>query len=679
MAGDPRDPRSTRTSGRSSTVGGPPAPPPPPPRPPAPGARTSIGADKPKLDQGRGSATKIGTASPQKQSAAPTQRTSLPAGAEKPAPHAQTRVAAPASATRVSTAQLAPRSSASATQVVGAFSTQDMAPRTESGLKPARAIGGSLNALVRQTVLYRKGVEKGAKVQEGGMSDTQKALAERTARAWRRAEPSALELEPTRVMCGGDTALEADAEHNQWVLFAFMAGVRRIEPKPAMTASDVLRLVQELVLLEASTKSIGHFRDWLDADGAEGFDVRVHTSFREAIEEIDIEEEREFGKAFAMARFEAPRSGDAVYIASRDLDMVAMRKEFEIPIEMYAAEAASAVGGLSDDDLKAIGVRCDDANAWATAEIEAVLNIPELRTAITPEHMARRVVTRLSTEADQRFLMLLTKLNSRKDPFRQAVAQALGTQEVGEIIARQLQIHEAAQVEALGQFLVLSPPGVSQAVMSGLLERASDEPVAKDAVLSLGEWYGPAQLCEWVQPQALNEESAAVLGSALAQGPSAPAELSRLVSGASAESSLVLLSALPAQALTELARPVRLLFGRAKGEQSEQVIELMIKSRAPDNVKALGDMLLEGKADKWRGRTLYALCAALVELGMGGSHVLAVAQKREANEQLRLIALDCLQRDEALVKEATRFRFTSVFESSAIKARLREIGKGKGA
>jgi len=674
MTGDPRDPKA-----RTTNAGKPPAPPtklgqapprpsaPMPPSPPPP--RSATAQQRP----GASSAT-----SAQNARAKPTQSAEAKA-APKPAAKTQRATAQqsrPLSTTTQHGQAPAGERGGAATLLHGTWTApgEEPDPRLQSGLKPARAIGGSLTALVRQSVLYRKGVEKGAKVAPGGMSDTQRGLAERTAKLWRRAAPNALELEPTRVLCGGEVALEADAEHNQWVLFAFMGGVRRIEPKPAMTASDVLRLVQELVLLEATTKSISHFRDWLDADGAEGFDVRVHTSFREVIEEIDIEEEREFGKAFAMARFEAPRSGDAVYIASRDLDMVAMRKEFEVPIEMYA-EAANAVGGLSDDDLKAIGVRCDDANAWATAEIEAVLAVPELRTAITPEHMARRVVTRLASEADQRFLMLLTKLNSKKDPFRQAVANALGTQEVGEIIARQLQLHDDSQVEALGQFLVLSPPGVSQAVLGGFLDRASDESAARSALVSLVEWYGAAQFCEWVPPQALNEETAALLGSALAQVRSAPAELSRLLGAASVESAFAILNALPQPMLTELGRPVRVLYGRAKGELIEPIIELLIKTRAPDNLKFLGDMLLEGKADKWRGRTLYALCAGLVEAGMGHSHVLAVAQKRDANEQSRLIALDCIQKDPSLVREVTRFRLTGMFDSSAVRTRLREISK----
>lgn len=682
MTGDPRDPRQPRNT-RAGLA--PPAPP-PPPKPqtnaaPRANPQTRVGQPPPKPH-----VSTAGTQGTQStQGTQRTQRTQSKQSTQKvgaaSAPKAQATVAthaarSPAHAATVKGHVVGQRASATMLSALADPEVEGTDRRTETGLKPARAIGGCINALVRQTGLYRKGVEKGAKVAPGGMSDTQRALAERTARTWRRAQPNALELEAMRVTCGGDLALEADSEHNQWVLFAFMAGVRRIEPKPAMTASDVLRFVQELVMLEASTKSIGHFRDWLDADGAEGFDVRVHTSFREVIEEIDIEEEREFGKAFAMARFEAPRSGDAVYIASRDLDMVAMRKEFEVPIEMYAAEAASAVGGLSDEDLAEIGQRCDDANAWATAEIEAVLAIPELRSAITPEHMARRVVTRLASEADQRFLMLLTKLNAKKDPFRQAVAAALGTQEVGEIIARQLQLHDTKQVEALGQFLVLSPPGVSQAVMGGLLERGADEAMAKEAVVSLAEWYGSAQVCEWVQPPTLNEESAAVLGAALAQVASAPTELSRVLGAATAETSITLLNALPAQALTELGRPVRLLFTRAnKPEQSEQVIELMIKSRAPDNLKVLGDLLLEGKADKWRGRTLYALCAALVEHGMGRSHVMAVAQKRDASEQLRLIALDCLQRDDALVREVSKFRLTGMFDSAAVRDRIREISK----
>jgi len=118
-----------------------------------------------------------------------------------------------------------------------------------------------------------------------------------------------------------------------------------------------------------------------------------------------------------------------------------------------------------------------------------------------------------------------------------------------------------------------------------------------------------------------------------------------------------------------------MLYGRAKGELVEPLIDLMIKTRAPDNLKLLGDMLLEGKADKWRGRTLYALCAGLVEAGFGRSHVLVVAQKRDASEQTRLIALDCIQKDSSLVREVTRFRLTGMFDSSAVRTRLREISK----
>jgi len=166
-----------------------------------------------------------------------------------------------------------------------------------------------------------------------------------------------------------------------------------------------------------------------------------------------------------------------------------------------------------------------------------------------------------------------------------------------------------------------------------------------------------------------------LLGSALGQVRSAPAELSRVLGAASVESALALVGALPQAMLSELGPLVRMLYGRAKGEQVEPFIELMIKSRSAENLKLLGDLLLEGKADKWRGRTLYALCAGLVEVGLGRSHVLAVAQKRDANEQTRLIALDCIQKDPSLVREVTRFRLTGMFDSSAVRTRLREISK----
>jgi hypothetical protein len=551
----------------------------------------------------------------------------------------------------------------------------------DGGLKPSRAIGGSLTALVRATALYRKGVEKFAIEEEGGASQTQRAVAERAAKAWRKAGESVLEIEATRVLVGGEEALRADNEHSQWVLFAFMAGVRRIQPRRAMTASDIIRLVQALVTLEPTLKSIDGFRDWLDADGAEGFDVRVHTSFREVFEEIDLEEEREFSKAFSMARFEVPRSGDAVWIAARDLDTVAMRREFEVPIEMYVnntADADSGLGGMSDEELALIGVQCNDANAWATAELEAVLALPELRTAVTPEHMARRVVTRLSEEADERFLMLLTKLNTKSDPFRQAVARALGTAEVGEIVARQLRLEEPETVEALGRFLVLSPASLAQAVVSGLIERATDDRLAVEAIQSLAEWYGSAQFCEWVLAPSLTAESAAVLGLALGRCTPGAGEIAPVAVGASLDAGLALLETLPAPSLVGLSRCLRMLWGRARPELFDRIAALMVQA-GPENLRFIGDLVLEGKADAWRGRTLYAVFAALVEHGLGRSHVLTLALRRGASEQVRLIAIDCLQRNAELVQEAGRFRVANFLESSAIRARLAQLSSKPAA
>ena len=545
------------------------------------------------------------------------------------------------------------------------------------GLRPARAVGGALNALIRATALYRKGAEKFAIAEEGGASTTQKSVADRVARAWRKAKGASLDIEAMRVTIEGEEALRTDQESSQWVLFAFMAGVRRITPKRVMTASDILRLVQALVALEPTLESIERFRDWIDADGAEGFAVSVHTSFREVFEEIDLEEEREFSKAFAMARFEVPRSGDAVYIAARDLDQVAMRREFEVPIEMYAStDFSQALGGMTDEMLTEVGARCDDANAWATAEIEAVLALPELRSAITPEHMARRVVTRLSDEADEQFLMLLTRLNAKNDPFRQAVAQALGTQEVGEIIARQLDLSNET-LDALGRFLALSPPQLASVVVAGMLDRATDEPEATLALSVLLEQYGASQLCEWVPAPLLVEESAALLGSVIApHGPPA-AEINRLALGVTSPVALALLAQLPSEVLKEVGRTLRVLWGRANPKEVDVLLELMAKGGAQENLKLLADLLAEGKADVLRGRTQYALCASLIEHGLGRSHVLPLALRRGAKEQVRLVALDCLKANAELAAEASRFRFSNWLESAAIRERLKQLAAVK--
>jgi hypothetical protein len=550
----------------------------------------------------------------------------------------------------------------------------------EKGLRPSRAIGGSLNALVRATILYRKGVQKFAIGAESDASENQRAVAERSARAWRRVRASALDVEATRLHVGGDLALQADNDHAQWVLFAFMAGVRRIQPRRAMTTEDLIRFTQALVALEPTVDSIEQFRDWLDADGAQGFDVRIHTSFREVFEEIDLEEEREFRHEFAMARFEAPSTGDAVWVAARDLDVVSMRKEFEVPIETYqsAVGVGGGSGGMSDDELAAIGKRCDDPNAWTSAELEAVLALPELRTAMTPEHMARRVVTRLSEEADERFLLLLARMNTKNDPFQQAVARALGTSEVGEIIARQLHLEGDEAVEALGKFLVLSPAPLATAVVGGILDRAIDDTSAYRAACLLSEWYGSAQICEWVLAPNLAREAARVLGAALAHTSATPADVTRIVGAAPIESALALLRVLPPETLRDLGKPLRFLWGRAKANVVEQVAVLMVRGGSPDNLKMLAELFVTGKTDRWKGQTLYALCGALVDHGFGRSHVLPVAMNRGASEGVRLIAIDCLARNAELADEATRFRMSALFESSEVRARFRKLAENRG-
>jgi hypothetical protein len=99
------------------------------------------------------------------------------------------------------------------------------------GLKPSRAIGGSFNALVRATALYRKGVERFSVTTSDGISETQRAVSERAAKIWRKAKLLPLEIESTRVVIDGEEALRTDNTHAAWVLFAFMAGVRRITPR----------------------------------------------------------------------------------------------------------------------------------------------------------------------------------------------------------------------------------------------------------------------------------------------------------------------------------------------------------------------------------------------------------------------------------------------------------------
>ena len=73
------------------------------------------------------------------------------------------------------------------------------------------------------------------------------------------------------------------------------------------------------------------------------------------------------------------------------------------------------------------------------------------------------------------------------------------------------------------------------------------------------------------------------------------------------------------------------------------------------------------------GRPIYALCRVLIEKGFGRSHVVALVLDQKAEERLRLIAIDCLQNQTELAKEACRFRFARFFDSTMVKTRLKKL------
>jgi hypothetical protein len=211
-----------------------------------------------------------------------------------------------------------------------------------------------------------------------------------------------------------------------------------------------------------------------------------------------------------------------------------------------------------------------------------------------------------------------------------------------------------------------------------LLDRALDDETAHQAVGLLAEWYGAVQICEWVLAPSLVKDAARVLGAALGRTAAAPTEITRIVGAAPMDAAVALLRALPAKALGELGKTLRFLWGRAKPDTIEAVAGLMVRGAAPDNLKMLADMLVAGKCNTWHGKTLYALCGALVERGFGRSHVLPLAMNRAATESVRLVAIDCLARDRELAAEATRFRMSVMLESGKVRERFKQLARGRG-
>jgi len=492
-------------------------------------------------------------------------------------------------------------------------------------------------------------------------------LAERFAVRWRERPDVWMEITATGVSLNGEHYLE----QRQWVLAAFMAGVRRVRPTAHLGELDCLRLASELAVLRATASSVESFRDWLWSDGAEGFEIEVRDSFSEVLDTV-LAEHRLAQRTQALQ--DVPDAGDSVQIAIQELDEATIAEEFEAPLAAYVETMQrSQADQVSEEQLELAGQRFEDPSGWAAAEFEAAMTVPALRDAIPPPRLARQLISRISETTDSRLLRYVANLLASEDAFARQVAAHLADLGLGTALAHGTGIARYEIRDALVRFMQRATPQIASEIAAGLLDRASADPTVSEAVADVIHRYDTARFIDLVDTAAMERlDGKVLLDTLLLDG--VPQGLQRRV----------LLSMPPDVAASwldqqtdelfwSLEGPVRQMLMSESTRAVDRVVEILRSRRVTHAAKLLAEVLDSTGGDAWSRRALRSATRMMARAGLGERYLMRWINTQSTPLRLRVEAIHAAAERPSLRKVLIKRRFTEFMDPNEIRDAIKEV------
>ena len=502
------------------------------------------------------------------------------------------------------------------------------APLPDRGARPsyvtdARAVGPALDTLVR-TVRSR-----GA---------GQVALADRALSVWRRADSTRLELRADGLYLGTSRVLEGSGTERQWLLPAFLAGVRVLSLEPGTTSEQLLAVAVELGALGVNAEEVTRFQDWLWGDGAEGMQVDCQPSFVEVMDAVAAAESAMGRPAspFGAVRGEAARAEDGVALDVRELDAAALRIEFDVPLEVFTRTHGERPSSLPADELDALRGACDGAAAWAELETDAVLSYPALQLAVPPARLARSLRGRLAGGALAELLPMLVELHAATDAYRKAVTAALAADGLGPLLGERAEPRDGQLSPLLPDLLARLPPADARSCVHRLLDRAGAEP---DLLRALAAWMHSGGLASWQEridhPSLSAREAVGLVQLYTATGVPC-AMVADVLDGAPLASAGTALEAIDAGCAPSLRPQLQKLLHTASPARLTALLSRLVAGSSTESAEVAADLLLLSRAQGMKGRDLYSLALELVRRDVGIEALVSLAREREAAPTVRL-------------------------------------------
>lgn len=466
-----------------------------------------------------------------------------------------------------------------------------------------RALGRAFDALVRSVRTHGHVIE---------------GAAERAHTLWHALNDAPMEVSATRVLVGGRVALDSGEIEVRWLLPAFMAGMRRLTPRPEVSAEDIRLLGDALARLESDVVAIERFRDWLWSGAATGFEVELQNSFMEALDDLVVEGAVDGGtydpgNTVAAVRTDVMRSlsQQAVMISATMLAEAARRDEFDLPLGTAAPQADASIFAVPGTEAAALRALCEDEDRWALDETALLLAHRSLYEVSRPERVARTVLDLVARDPHGAAVVLLDALTvnaRRSDPFAREVLRVLDRETFAAAIAAAL-LRAPSNARRVVEVLLVVGDTTRRRLARSLLEHAAQEPA-------------------WVHALAeMMQSSGGRLGPILMDASEVPppahiAVLTRIAGDAALDA----------------------LFARARED-----------------------------ADRWVGLALGALCRAAIERGRGLAVVAPFVRDRAISATARVEALDIAQAFPDLCAELSAWRPGELLDAPEVREKLRAM------
>lgn len=501
-------------------------------------------------------------------------------------------------------------------------------------------------------------------------------LGQRVMQVWEEAPEMVLRFTPDYIEIDGKVVLDDEKSLGDWLLPAFMCGMRSIRLNESARVDDFVSLATEMGGLEIDAGVMTRFRDWVWSEGAEGLDIDMQLSFVEVLDVMGsgVGELELINQGHARATTLLARAMSKTALPHEELVIASRRPEFHASMELFSQGAKYRGFEMTPGERELLQQGCNDVESWGLAEVDAVLSNQNLRGAISAPRLARRLLDRLMMGASVKLLQQVERLYlSPEDPFCKLITRQLDSASMGKRLGATINLHDEAMRRAAISLVEHISAAQAAGFLQDVLARAQrDGAVYADALAFFGR-LGIDRARATLNIAELPFEAALALGRICQDLGVPPMVLARVLETLNDRATALLFVELSDVYRIDAEPRLKQLLSSAPRATVEPLIEELVGSNQPGLVQMLALLMRNESKLKWSRRSIRKVCEAVVDQGVEETFLVPLVRDRSATESCREIALDVLLKYDRqdMVKLATRWRLGELFDPPQFRERVK--------